>query len=131
MITLYALIASVRTFCRNHTCDWYISEDVILNKLQRWRIRFDGLHILSLMNTTWSKIISSGSGNAVIQNFRGNYIVVGGYGLVMEIDPTGNILWGKNIQVFSVSSRLGDSVISGAFYSVIFTNPIIHTRIYG
>ena len=83
------------------------------------------------MNTTWSKIISSGSGNAVIQNFRGNYIVVGGYGLVMEIDPTGNILWGKNIQVFSVSSRLGDSVISGAFYSVIFTNPIIHTRIYG
>ena len=129
MITLYALIASVRTFCGiipaigtsqkmlsliNSSDGGYVLTGYISPPLLVYVVKLD-----SLMNTTWSKIISGGSGNAVIQNFRGNYIVVGGYGLVMEIDPTGNILWGKNIQVFSVSSRLGDSVISGAFYSVI------------
>jgi len=128
MMSFYALISSVSSFCgviggsgtkeglslTNSSDGGYVLAGYLYSSgFYTYVVKLD-----SLMNTQWSKILNFGSGNAVIQNFRGNYIVVGSYG-VMEMDPDGNVLWKKKIQVFSTSHISGDSVISGTFYSVI------------
>jgi hypothetical protein len=87
----------------------------------------------SLGNLKWNKVISifnGGIGRSIIQDYEGNYVLVGGkdlspynsIGIIAKLDQNGNILWNKNIRILTTSSLSGDSAIDANFYSIIQAN---------